>query len=113
MNHHHLVVKQISVADVWPQEEGWQVSHGHKPVARLTMLLTYPQPRQARGRRSRRSDGGTFFSLAAVTGFLVAVAIVFLAVTYLSSILLERIQHLPHYNQPQAYYSDVLKWQKH
>jgi len=107
----HVVVKQSSVADAWSVDDASRQTH--KPVARLTILLTCPQSRRAKGRRVRRSQGDTFFSLAAVTGFLVAVAIVFLGVSYLSSVLLETIQSLPHYNQPQAQYSDLGKCQGH
>jgi len=113
MTQHRLVVKPNSVADVWPRNEASWRSQSHKPVARLTILLTCPQPRTVKKHRAEESESVTFFSLAAVIGFLIAVAIVFLGVSYLSNVLLDRIQHLPHYSQPQAQYSDLWKWQGH
>jgi hypothetical protein len=110
----HLVVKQSSVADVWPPEEAsWQRSHSHKPVARLTMVLTWPQPHNESSRRGVGSEIPTFFTLAATIGFLLAFAIVLMGTNYLDGVLLARIQSLPHYNQPQAQYSDLGKWQGH
>ena len=113
MKQHHLVVKPRSVAEVWPLDEASWRSQSHKPVARLTILLTCPQPRTVKGRRAEESESVTFFSLAAVIGFFIAVTIVFLGVSYLSNVLLDRIQHLPHYSQPQAQYSDLWKFQGH
>ena len=74
------------------------------------MLLTWPQPHRATGRRGEGSESITFFSLAAA---ILAFVIVLLGTSYLSGVLLERIQSLPHCNQPQAQYSDVWKWQGH
>ena len=115
MNRHHLVVKQGSVADVWQLgEASWQSPQSHKPVARLTMVLTLPQPQRVKRGRGAGSETITFFSLAAaIGGFLLAFAIVFLGSSYLSGVLIKRIQSLPPYNQPQAQYSDVWRWQKH
>jgi len=109
----HLVVKQSSVADVRLLDEvSWPIPPSHKPVARLTMVLTWPQPHRATSRRGARSDAITFFSLATI-GFLFAFAIVLLGTSYLSGLLLQRIQNLQRYNQPQAQYSDLGKWQGH
>lgn len=112
MNQHHLVVKQSSVADLWATEEAdWQRSHSYKPVARLTMVLTWPRLHRATSRCGVESETPTFFTLAAVVGLLLAFAIVLLGTGYLSGVLVQRIRSLPHYNQPQAQYSDVGKWQ--
>jgi len=111
----HLVVKQSSVADVRLLDEvSWPSLPSHKPVARLTMVLTWPQPQRVKRGRGARSETITFFSLAAaIGGFLLAFAIVFLGSSYLSGVLIKRIHSLPPYNQPQAQYSDVWRWQKH
>jgi len=111
----HLVVMQSSVADVRPLDEAsWQCHPSHKPVARLTMVLTWPQPQRAKCGRGAGSETSTFFSLAAaIGGFLLAFAIVSLGSSYLSGVLIKRIQSLPPYTQPQAQYSDLWKWQGH
>jgi hypothetical protein len=110
----HLVVKQSSLTDVWlPNQVSWQKPHCDEPVARLTMVLTRPQPHGATARCATGRQAPTFFSLAAATGLLLAFASVVLGTIYLSGVLLENIQNPPHYNQPQAQYSDVGKWQGH
>jgi len=114
MKQHHLVVKQSSVADVRPLDEvSWPSPAGHKPVARLTMVLTWPHPYRATKERAVRREAPTFLSLVAVIGFLLAFAIVVLGTISLSGALLEKIRSLPRYNQPQAPYSDVWNWQGH
>ncbi len=114
MNRDHLVVKQSSVTNVWQSDAAsWQFPQSHTPVARLSMVLAGLHPRRATGRRGVGRKATTFFSLAAGVGALLVFAIVLLGTIYLSGVLLERIQSLQHYNQPQVQYSDVWKWQGH
>ena len=114
MNQHHLVVQQSLVADVWPLDEASrQRPRSHKPVARLTMVLTLPQPYRATSRRAVGGEAPIFFSIAAAMGFLLAVVIVVLGTISLSGALVEKVRTLPHYNQPQAQYSDLGKWLGH
>ena len=110
----YLVVKQSSVADIWPLgQDSWQGRPNHKPVARLTMMLTCPQPHAATTRRGVRREGLAFFSLVATLGLLLAFAMLVLGTIFLSGALLQKIRSSPHYNQPQAQYSDLGKWQGH
>ena len=112
MNQHRLVVKQSSVTDLWRLgDTGWQSSHSHKPVARLTMVVAWSQARRTMRRSGAGSEAINFFSLAAAIGFF-ALAM-FLGGGYLSDVLLIKTQSLQFYNQPQAQYSDVWRWQKH
>lgn len=92
----HLVVKQSSVADIWPPEEAttWQRSHSHKPVARLTMVLTWPQPLNASSRHGLGGEAPIFFSIAAAMGLLLAVVIVVLGTIALAGALVEKISAL-------------------
>jgi len=111
MKQRQLVLKQSSVADVWPLDSArWQSPQNYTPVIRVTMELAWPQQQKAKRRRTTKSQALTFLSLAA--GFFLAFAIVFLGSSYLSSVLIKRIQSLPPYNQPQAQYSDVWRWRK-
>ena len=108
----HLVVKQSSVADVRLLDEvSWPSLPSHKPVARLTMVLTWPQPHREHRERGVRREASTFLCLVGVIGLLLAFATVVLGTISLSGALLEKIRSLPRYNQPQAQYSDLWKWQ--
>jgi hypothetical protein len=75
------------------------------------MVLTWPQPHRATGRRGPEREAHTFFCLAAAIGLLLTFAIVLLGTISLSGALLDKIWSLPHYNKPQAQYSDLGKWQ--
>ena len=77
------------------------------------MVLACPQPRRATGRHELGRKATTFAFLATAIGLLIAFSIVLLGTSYLSGALVEKIQSLPHYNQPQAQYSDLGKWQGH
>ena len=110
----HLVVKQKSVADVWPLDEArWRSLTSHQSVARLTIVLAWPQPYKATSRRGTEREAATLFSLVTVIGLLLAFAIAVLGTISLYGALLEQVRSLPHYNHPRAQYSDVGKWQGH
>lgn len=112
MKQHQLEMRRNSIADISPSDEGaCQSSHSYDPVARLTIVLTWPQ--RAEQAVDVGKQGPTFFYLSTAIGLILAFASVLLGTCYLSGLMLERVQSLPHYNQPQAQYSDVGKWQGH
>jgi hypothetical protein len=113
VNARHLVLKQRSIADVCqPAETTWQCTHG-TPVARLTMVLAWPQPRRAKDRPLPESNATKFSVAMAGFAVLLMFAIALLGTMYARAILLEEGLSSQHYNQPQVQYSDVWKWQGH
>ena len=109
MNQQVLVVKQNLVTEArLPDEARWKEPQHHKPVARLTMVLTWRQPHHSVGGGGERRQAIKFYSLVTI-GFLLVFTIVLTGTSYLSGLLVQRIQSLPHYNQPQAQYSNLWK----
>ena len=110
MNTHHVVLKQRSIADSYePEEVSWQCAHS-RAVARLTMVLAWPQPDKTKAQCSTESKAICVFGLGVAALFMFAVA--FLGVMYATGAVLKTRQSLQHYNQPQVQYSDVWKWQE-
>ena len=80
----------------------------HTPIATLRLAVEWPHRPKSHGRTVCANKTSAVFVLAAI---LLVTAGVFVATTYLCGLLMERVQNLQHYKQPQAQYSDVWNWQ--
>jgi hypothetical protein len=84
----------------------------HVPIATFSLQVAWPHKQRQPGDRCRRGREATaFFPLLLFVAVLLATAGTFVAATYLSGRLMQRIQNLQRYNEPRAQYSDVWKWQ--
>jgi hypothetical protein len=80
----------------------------HTPIATFRLAVAWPdRPKRHGSRNLRGSKTTAIFPLALLAAVLLAAAGTFVATNYLSGLLIQRIQHLQHYNEPRAQYSDV------
>ena len=90
----------------------WGCPMTHTPIATLRLEVAWSdRPKRHESRNLSRIKATAVLALTAVV--LLTAAGTFVATIYLSELLMQRIQHLQHYNEPRAQYSDVWKWQVH
>ena len=108
-----FAVKQSSGVNPPELSDGiWGCPMTHTPIATLRLAVAWPHRPKRHGRRKLRERKTTaIFPLALLAAVLVAAAGTFVATNYLSGLLIQRIQHLQHYSEPRAQFSDVWKWQ--
>ena len=81
----------------------------YTPIATLRLDVTWPHSPKRHENRNLRGKKTT--AVLALTALLLATAGTFAGTSYLSGLLMQRIQHLQeHYYEPHAQYSDVWKW---
>jgi NADH:ubiquinone oxidoreductase subunit 5 (subunit L)/multisubunit Na+/H+ antiporter MnhA subunit len=86
----------------------------HTPIATLRLVVAWPHKPKRHGNRNLRESKTTASFPLAVIVILLAAAGTFVATTYLSGLLMQRVQHLQqHFNEPRAQYCDVWNWQRH
>ena len=107
-----LAVKQSAPGDTPELSDAiWGCPMTHTPIATLWLALFWPdRPTRPGDRNLRGNTTTTIFPLAVMVVVLLAAAGTFLVTIYFSGLLMQRIQHLQHYNEPRAQYSDVWKW---
>lgn len=89
----------------------WRCPMTHTPIATLRLEVTWAHSLKRQGGRNLRMRRTiAFFTLIVVV--LLAAAATLAATTYFSGLLVQKIQRLQRYNQPQAQYSDVWNWQR-
>jgi hypothetical protein len=86
----------------------------HTPVASLRLAVTWPDtPKQHAGRNQCESRVVTaIFPLAVLVLVFLAAAATAVGTSYLSGVLVQRIQQFHQFNEPRAQYSDVWNWQR-
>ena len=89
----------------------WGCPTTHTPLATLRLAVAWPDMPKRQGVRSRGNKTAAIFPLAVMVVVLLAAAGTFVLTIYFSGLLMQRIQHLQHYSEPRAQYSDVWKWQ--
>jgi|SRR5579872_982531 len=106
---------QSSLGDTTEVSDASWSSMTHTPIATLRLAVAWPEsPKRQGGRNLHGSKTTAIISLAVIAVVLLAASGTFVATTYLSGLLMQRIQHVQqHYNEPHAQYSDVWNWQAH
>lgn len=90
----------------------WGCPMTHTPIATLRLAVSWPHtPKRPRSRSLRGSKTNANLLFAVMVVVLLAAAGMFVATTYLSGLLMQRIQHVQRDNEPRAQYSDVWNWQ--
>jgi hypothetical protein len=89
----------------------WGCPMTHTPIATLRLEVAWSHSPNPPG--SRYPHGSKTIAVLALTVVaLLAAAGTSVATTYISGVLMQRIQHLQHdFYEPRAQYSDVWKWQ--
>jgi len=111
MNRAVFTMKQPSVGEM--SRDPWHCPSTHQPIARLRIAAVWGHRLEPRRRRPAESKTTTLACVAAIVAALLVAVGVLLGTIYLSGLLIQRLQELRRYGQPQAQYSDVWKWQQH